>query len=111
MKLQFDKNQAYQLDAIQSIIDLFEGQHLNKSDFEFSLADESAGSVLFTQKGVGNKLTITEQQVLKNLQKVQKTNELQEHECSHQLEKLFYNDPPLSRSALTKDSAITTFPN
>ena len=35
MKLQFDKNQSYQIDAVQSIIDLFEGQYLNKSDFEF----------------------------------------------------------------------------
>jgi type III restriction enzyme len=40
MKLQFDKNQAYQLDAIQSIVDLFEGQTLNNSDFEFSFSDK-----------------------------------------------------------------------
>ncbi|MDP2208224.1 MAG: hypothetical protein Q8K98_05535 [Bacteroidota bacterium] len=38
MKLQFDSNQDYQLQAIQSIVDLFEGQPLNKGEFEFSLA-------------------------------------------------------------------------
>jgi len=111
LKLQFDKNQAYQLEAIQSTIDLFEGQHLNKSDFEFSLTDESGGSIQFTEKGIGNKFTINEQDILKNLQKVQRTNVLQEHEHSKTLEKLFYNDPPLSKSVLTEDSVITSFPN
>src|ERR1700757_1086419 len=111
MKLQFDKNQAYQLDAIQSIIDLFEGQHLNKSDFEFSLADELQGSIQFTEKGVCNNFTITEENILENLQKVQKANALQEHEHSKQLEKLFYNDPALSKSVLTKESIIAPFPN
>lgn len=111
MKLQFDKNQAYQLDAIQSVIDLFDGQHLNNSDFEFSLADESGGSIQFSEKGVGNLFTVNDQQILENLQRVQKSNELQAHEHSTQLEKLFYNDPPLSKSVLTKESTITTFPN
>ena len=56
-------------------------------------------------------MTITEQQILKNLQRVQKASELQEHEHSKQLEKLFFNDPPLSKSILTNETTITAFPN
>jgi type III restriction enzyme len=111
MKLQFDKNQAYQIDAIQSVVDLFEGQHLNKSDFEFSLSDNSGGSIKFTESGVGNHFTISQQQIFDNLKNVQVVNELQEHEISVQLEKLFYNDPPLSKSILTNKSVVTSFPN
>jgi type III restriction enzyme len=37
MKLHFDSNQEYQWDAIKSITDIFEGQPLSKSDFEFSI--------------------------------------------------------------------------
>lgn len=44
MKLQFDKNQPYQLDAIAAVIDLLEGQDLKASDFEFSFSDQGPGS-------------------------------------------------------------------
>jgi type III restriction enzyme len=33
MKLHFDPNQQYQLDAINAIVGVFEGQPLNHSDF------------------------------------------------------------------------------
>ncbi len=36
MKLHFDSNQQYQIDAINSVVKLFEGQPLNKSEFELS---------------------------------------------------------------------------
>ncbi len=111
MKLVFDKNQSYQLEAIQSTVDLFEGQQLNKSDFEFSLSSDSGGSIQFTDSGVGNRFTVSEEQILSNLKKIQVANELQEHELSYSLEKLFYNDPPLSKSVLTDESLVTSFPN
>ncbi len=41
MKLHFDPNQDYQLQAIKSIVDIFEGQPLSQSDFEFSITDGS----------------------------------------------------------------------
>ncbi|NLH39737.1 MAG: DEAD/DEAH box helicase family protein [Elusimicrobia bacterium] len=70
MKLHFDANQQYQLDAVNSVIKLFEGQSLNKGDFEFS---DSFG---LKYSGVRNNLTILEEQVLENLKKVQKDNNL-----------------------------------
>ena len=74
MKIQFEKNQEYQLQAIQAVINTLEGQHLNT--FEFSLAQE-AGSLAFIEYGVGNQLTITQDQILENIQKVQQENELE----------------------------------
>jgi hypothetical protein len=37
MKLHFDSNQEYQLEAIRAITDIFDGQPWNGMDFEFSL--------------------------------------------------------------------------
>ena len=36
MKLKFDANLTYQLDAVKAVVDLFEGQPLSQSDFEIS---------------------------------------------------------------------------
>ena len=74
LKLHFDPNQSYQIDAIKSITDIFEGQSLNKGDFEFSLA--SANTLIYNEFGVANRISLSEEQILKNLQGVQKANEL-----------------------------------
>ncbi len=71
MKLHFDSNQDYQLQAIKSIVDIFEGQPLSQSDFQFSIAE---GSLQLTENGVGNNLVLSEEQLLKNIQEVQKRN-------------------------------------
>jgi len=75
MKLQFDSSQDYQLQAVKSVINLFEGQPLAKGDFELSFAMEGA-SITLTEKGVGNNLVLKEEQLLKNLQSVQRENRL-----------------------------------
>ena len=73
MKLQFEKNQAYQLAAIQSVIRVFEGQPLAKGAFEISFALEGA-SIAFTEKGIGNNLVLTNEQLLANVQSIQENN-------------------------------------
>ena len=75
MKLHFDPNQRFQLDAIQSIVDVFEGQPLNQSDYEFALARDN-GSLQFNENGVGNNIVLTDEQILKNVNTVQKHNEI-----------------------------------
>ncbi|OGW54413.1 MAG: hypothetical protein A2Z60_00930 [Nitrospirae bacterium RIFCSPLOWO2_02_42_7] len=37
MKLHFDSNQEYQIEAIRAVADIFEGQPLSGGDFGFSL--------------------------------------------------------------------------
>ena len=65
MKLHFDPNQQHQQDAINFIINIFEGQPLNQSDFCFSFQYEN---YFLNENGVGNRLIISEDQILKNLQ-------------------------------------------
>jgi len=71
MKLHFDPNQQFQHDAINSIVDIFEGQPLNQGDFSFSITTKS---YMFQDGGVGNRLSITEEQILRNVQEIQKKN-------------------------------------
>lgn len=73
MKLHFDPNQLFQLDAINSIVGIFEGQPLNHGDFDFSITHES---YLFQEGGIGNRLTLGEEQILENVKTIQKKNEL-----------------------------------
>lgn len=111
MKLKFDSKQVYQLEAIQSVIDLFEGQNLNSSDFEFSFTSENSGSIKFTETGVGNNLTLTEEEIFVNLNKVQVANNLGTDEISTTLEKLWYNETADSNGDITDTAIAASFPN
>lgn len=71
MKLQFDPNQDYQRQAINAVVDLFEGQPLSSSELDFNF---SHGSLSLSENGVGNNIVLTEEQLLKNLQEVQERN-------------------------------------
>ena len=71
MKLHFDPNQPFQRDAINSIIGIFEGQSLNQDDLSFSLSSEN---YILQGGAVGNRLEISEVQILENVQDIQKKN-------------------------------------
>lgn len=71
MKLQFDPNQDYQTQAVNAVVDIFEGQPLSSSELDFTLTH---GSLSFSENGVGNDIVLTEEQILKNVQKVQERN-------------------------------------
>ncbi len=73
MKFRFDPNQQFQINAINSIVDVFEGQSLKHGDFSFSLSSEN---YMFADGGVGNRIEIGEEQILKNVREIQKRNEL-----------------------------------
>lgn len=73
MKLHFDSHQDFQLQAIQSVVDIFEGQPLNTGDYEFSL-QQADSSLAFSENGVGNAIRLTDQEILRNVQAVQKRN-------------------------------------
>jgi len=71
LKLHFDPNQQFQLDAINSVVGVFEGQPLNQGGF-----DTLFGDALFKDIGIGNRLVLDEDQILENVNTVQKMNGL-----------------------------------
>ena len=75
MKLQFNPNLDYQQQAIASIVDLFLGQTPKRANFTVSYMRGQIG-VFDTQNGIGNKLELDEEDILRNLQAVQLRNGL-----------------------------------
>lgn len=75
MKLQFSATQDYQLRAIRSVVNLFEGQTLAHGYFEKPYATGDS-SMTYTEKGARNNLVLTAEQLLKNVQSVQSENGL-----------------------------------
>jgi len=69
VKLQFDANQDYQLEAIRAVVSLFDGQ---PDASQISVArDDELSSLKFTETGVANQRVITDEQWLANLNAVQ----------------------------------------
>ena len=87
MKLHFEPNLDYQLQAIESVCDLFRGQEICRTEFTVTMklpAPEGGPSglqqltlgVADTDKGLGNRLTLVDDQLLDNLRSVQLRNGL-----------------------------------
>lgn len=81
MKLQFESNQQYQLDAIQAAIDVFAGQPKNESGVaipgQSSLELEGQQLSLETASACKNILTLAPEQITSNVHNVQVNNELE----------------------------------
>jgi type III restriction enzyme len=82
MKIQFDSALSYQKDAINAIVDIFQGQEVCDSNFTVYSPEflEKEGNKMmkagFTDIGYGNRLTLTEGQILSNVQNIQLKNGL-----------------------------------
>ena len=77
MKLQFDAQQQFQIDAVNSVVDIFDGQPLHHGDFEIRF-DTSYENLLSgqvqTELGMGNRLLLKDEAVLANVHRVQDAN-------------------------------------
>ena len=75
MKLKFDPELAYQIDAVEAVADLFDGQPIGQSSFEIS--DTMPYGAVLTAYGVGNNLTLTDEQLLANTNAIQGRNDIE----------------------------------
>jgi len=78
MKIKFESELEYQQDAIKSIVDIFQGQDICKSNFtvyspEFIANQTNIG---INDIGFSNKLNLSESKILENVQKIQLRNGL-----------------------------------
>ena len=84
MKLHFEDNLDYQIDAIASVVDLFKGQEISRSEFTVTFRPESGPQASLglaeNELGVGNRLQLIDDDLLENLQEVQLGNGLAQAE-------------------------------
>ena len=75
MKLQFESNQQYQIDAIQAAVDVFAGQPKNDSSVagQTELGLEGQQLSLETASARGNVLSLAREQTIKNIHQIQES--------------------------------------
>ena len=76
MKLHFEPDLDFQLRAIEAICDLFRGQEACRSEFTVTTASPATQDRLFAEHrlGIGNRLTLLDDEILSNLKDVQLRN-------------------------------------
>lgn len=88
MKLLFDANQEYQLEAIKATVDLFKGQPIGQGALTSETVLPEDGYLYRSCFVVGNRSELAEETMLANLQEVQKQNDL---DVSEKLEGLHFS--------------------
>lgn len=78
MKIKFESALSFQIDAINSIIQVFNGQEICESNFTVYSPEflEKHHTIQFNELGYGNRFTITEGKILENVQNIQIANGL-----------------------------------
>jgi len=80
VKLHFEDDLDYQKAAIASVVDLFKGQEISRSEFTVTYRPEPSppGSLGLAESelGIGNRLLLVDEELKENLRKVQLTNGL-----------------------------------
>lgn len=96
MKLQFDANQDYQLEAIRAVVALFEGQP--DASQTAVTRDDTLSSLQLTETGIANQRVIDDAQWLTNLNAVQNSHSIKPSDA-------------LATMALDDSTQVGVFPN
>lgn len=97
MKLQFDPNQPFQLEAVAAVTDLFDGQPQNSPDYAVIHSEDMPGfysGLTHTELGVGNRLLLPEEKLLSNTRDVQTRNDIEMWDGTVKLEAWELFDTP-----------------
>ncbi len=80
MKLHFEDDLDYQKAAVDSVVNLFKGQEISRSEFTVTFRSESTLNMSLgmeeNQLGIGNRLLLLDEEIEENLRKVQIQNGL-----------------------------------
>lgn len=80
MKLHFEDDLDYQKAAVESVVHLFKGQEISRSEFTVTFRPESTPNMSLgmeeSQLGIGNRLLLVDEEIEDNLRKVQLQNGL-----------------------------------
>ena len=74
MKIQFESSLDYQSQAIESVVGLFAGQEINRSEFTVTTGTPGAQGTLGlieSELGIGNRLRLLDEKIIKNLTAIQ----------------------------------------
>jgi type III restriction enzyme len=82
LRLHFEPNLEYQHEAIESVCDLFRGQEICKTEFTVTFAKEQdALGLVQNQLGIGNRLSLLDDEIHTNLTDIQIRNGLKPSEA------------------------------
>ncbi|MEK4883364.1 DEAD/DEAH box helicase family protein [Bacillus sp. FSL W8-0223] len=76
MKLKFISDLDYQKQAIDSVVQIFNGQKMKQSNFTVYYGTQEQAGMIQTALGIGNRLDLTSYEILKNVQEIQMKNGL-----------------------------------
>lgn len=76
MKLKFDPSLQYQQDAVNAVVDVFEGQPFVQTG-AMAFQSLQIGGLFQTELGMGNRLNLPDDDILKNVQRIQEANEIE----------------------------------
>lgn len=111
MKLQFEKNQQHQIEAIESIVALFQEQEKVTEKVVPEEMNPGDGVLSFSESIRSNVLTISDETLLKNLQKVQKGNDFSDNIISPSLERMWFNENSNAKGFIPNESVVADFAN